>query len=193
MTMESNSQQSVSSNTGAPDQLRDIKGLEHFSYPIWFYIVPAIIFAAAIVITARWLIRRRKPQTMETVSTPEQMITIPLIERARTRLNALRSHSDFSPDGEITFFFELSAALRLYIEAIYGFNATDMTTDEIDTRIENNNIFDSSKRTEILSILSACDESKFASEIFGKDRALAILERATVLIDWMTNLNHGTD
>lgn len=159
--------------------IRDIKGLEHFSYSPALYIVPAIIFVAALLGLWLWFRRKRRLETPVVVTPPK-----PAHQLALEALDVLQHNDDWSPDGELAFHFALSRILRIYIEARLGIHATDMTTAEIVQALPNIADIDEKNRTLIRQLLNDTDLIKFADEHHGQDYGRDHLE-------WARNIVRG--
>ena len=112
--------------------IRDIKGL--FALYGWYQ--PWILFALlAVVLLAlavwRWRGRKKRASGPEIrPSAPPRPAHLIALER----LEKLRAALDGSPKP---FHFELSEALRFYVEGRYGIPATDRTSEELQSALPN--------------------------------------------------------
>lgn len=149
--------------------IRDIKGLEHFSYSPFVYAVPAVLLVAAALCMWFWIRRRRRMEAPVVLAPPK-----PVHQLALEALNELRKNDDWSPDGELKFHFALSGILRLYLEARFGIHATDMTSSEIVRALPALADIDEKNRAIIGQLLNDTDLVKFADERrgceYGSDR-----------------------
>ena len=90
-------------------------------------------------------------------------------EIALEELEGLRQSDLFSRKGERVFHFQMSEIFRRYLEGIYNFRATDMTTEEIAKALPNN--------SQVNDILIKGDLVKFADIILGKNISYELLDR----------------
>ena len=136
--------------------IRDIKGLFTLYgwYQPWIF---AVLFALLVVATGIWLWRRRKKHTSE----PEARPAAPpraahLI--ALERLEKLRHSLDGSPKP---FHFELSEAVRFYVEGRYGIPATDRTSEELQSVLPGLSALTEAQKERLMQMLRRADQVKF--------------------------------
>jgi hypothetical protein len=167
-------------NTQTTEQagdIRDIKGLEHFSYSPLYYIVPALLVAALLYFAWRLYKKRMAKIKVETIAPP------PPDEVALRELGNLRQKEKFNELGEKLFNFRLSEVFRNYLEGRFDFPASDMTTEEISSILPTTPDFDSTHAPLINKILNETDKVKFAKHHPGKNVALGLVENATEFVD----------
>lgn len=107
-----------------------------------------IFFISLRICNTRPFIRRIKVRP----PTPPQVAAFAAIESLRPRAA--------SEDGQKAFYMELADVLRSYIADRYGFNAREMTTEEILAHLERAG--DTAAIEELRSVLSTADLVKFA-------------------------------
>lgn len=120
---------------------------------LWLCLVPIlaliiIFFMALRICTTRTFIRRIKVRP----PTPPQVAALAAIDTLRSR-----SADDH---GQKAFYMELTDVLRSYVADRYGFNAREMTTEEIVAHLEKTG--DTEAIEELKSVLSTADLVKFA-------------------------------
>lgn len=157
--------------------IRDIKGLEHFSYSPALYIVPTLIIVAAALGLWLWSRYLRRLERPVVVIPPK-----PAHKLALEALDSLARNTDWSPDGELKFHFSLSSISRLYIEARFGIHATDMTTAEILCALPGITDINEETRALVHKLLNDTDLVKFADERHGQDYGLDHLEWAKTIV-----------
>lgn len=104
--------------------IHDIKPPEEIGIDLkpYYYVFGTILVLAAIAGLAAWLLRRKRK------AGEREFIRLPPDEIAINLLDELVEVEKF--DGK-EFYFRLSAILRNYIGGRYGFNAPEMTTEEL--------------------------------------------------------------
>ena len=112
--------------------IRDIKPLRRVEtgrlWLLWLGLAAAVLALAA----AAWWWRRRRGSGAD----PPGMPRIPPYDLAIQELERLR-RTDFSNLRELRrYYFAVSAVVRAYVEGRFGMNATDLTTEEILSRLE---------------------------------------------------------
>lgn len=119
-------------------------------------IVAAIIMAlVGMIWLAWWFVRRGSQQDRSAPSIPPH-------EMAFAQLEALIARN-LVEKGEIkTFYQEISAILRRYIEMRFGLNAPESTTEEFLSDLERTSVLDASFRPLLSEFLRHCDLVKFA-------------------------------
>jgi len=125
----------------------------------WLWITLGIVILAAIIFIIIYLVRRSKTEEEEEV----------IIARESANIIALRELEKLKKEklwtiGEVKkHYVRLSNILRVYISSLYGFNALELTSNEIMTFIN----YKESKRevlTTLKEILSTSDMAKFAKQ-----------------------------
>lgn len=163
--------------------IRDIKGLEHFSYSPFLYIMPAAILVVVSLFLWAWIRRRRRLERPAIVAPPR-----PPHELAIDALNTLQHNNDWSSGGELKFHFALSSISRRYIEARFGIPATDMTTAEIVRALPALADINEKNRTLIHQLLNDTDLVKFADERHGQEYGLKLLDWAKTIVRETTQI-----
>lgn len=147
--------------------IRDIKPLRRAEpgrpWLLWLGIALAVLALAA----AAWWWRRRRERGDAAPETP----AVPPYELAIQELERLR-RTDFSNLRELRrYYFAVSAVLRAYIEGRFGLNATDLTTEEILSRLGEPAPLairlDPVQARRLERFLLATDQVKFAAHLPG--------------------------
>lgn len=117
--------ESVLPTEGGADDIRGLKPLREIRSPIpWSKIVLGVVAALLVAVGLWWYLRQRARRRIEVPLVPPH-------EVAFEALNALRE-TDFDDPAAIRwFYFQISEVVRTYVEARFGMNATDLTTEEI--------------------------------------------------------------
>jgi hypothetical protein len=156
----------------------DIKGLvevgggwEWLSWLPW--LAGGIVLALLVVLIARRLFRAAG----ESAAPSEP--TWPAHERALERFDALDPASTTARE----FYFELSAALREYIEARWEFPALEMTIEELMPRLEELDV-DLDRRMVVQRILAGAEPVKFAGAAAAEEQMRRDLEEARGFVEF---------
>ncbi len=141
--------------------IRDIKPLRRVETAgqwLWWIGLAAALLAAAL---AAWWWRRRRRRGTGASGTPR----IPPWDLAIRDLERLRS-TDFSNLRELRrYHFAVSAVVRAYVEGRFGLNATDLTTEEILSRMGGLIRLDPNQARRLERFLLATDQVKFAAHL----------------------------
>jgi len=148
--------QSVLPADGSAKDIRGLKPLKRVHLqPQWPRNL-AIGGGVGLLLLAGYLLWRRR-QRLETVLPP-----IPPDELAFGALNDLRT-TDFSdPEAVRRYYFGISETLRTYLEGRYGFNATDLTTEELLPRLGQHVPLASQATSDLRRFFVHTDHVKFA-------------------------------
>ncbi len=158
--------------------IRDIKPLRRVEpgrpWLLWLGIAVAVLALAA----AAWWWRRRQERGDASSATPR----VPPYELAIQELERLR-RTDFSNLRELRrYYFAVSAVLRAYIEGRFGLNATDLTTEEILSRLAEPAPIairlDPVQTRRLERFLLATDQVKFAAHLPGPEEIDRTYEQA---------------
>lgn len=158
--------------------IRDIKPLRRVEpgrpWLLWLGIASAVLALAA----AAWWWRRRRKRGSASPATPR----VPPYELAIQELERLR-RTDFSNLRELRrYYFAVSAVLRAYIEGRFGLNATDLTTEEILSRLGEPAAIairlDPVQARRLERFLLATDQVKFAAHLPGPEEIDRTYEQA---------------
>lgn len=157
--------------------IRDIKGLEHFSYSPVFYIIPALLLVVLAWLAYRLYKKRAGRVKVGTFAPP------PPDKIALRELELLLKDGKYEGLGEKRFNFRLSEIFRNYLEGRYSFPASDMTTEEIISLLKKEKSISSALSEEIINILSETDKVKFAKFRPGKNFAAGLVQRAIKFVN----------
>ena len=140
--------------------IRDIKPLRRVEtvrlWLLWLGLAAAVLALAA----AWWWWRRRRGSGGDVPEVPR----IPPYELAIQELERLR-RTDFSNLRELRrYYFAVSAVVRAYVEGRFGMNATDLTTEEILSRMALIRL-DPVQARRLERFLVATDQVKFAAHL----------------------------
>jgi len=156
--------------TAEMTDIHDIKPLENpqFDYKKIVYPVSIGLVILLIGFILYYFIKNRKSKTI-----PEPLIAdLPPDELALQQLKALENNENH--EGRL-FYFRLSAILREYIKGRYGINATEMTTEELVPKIDEQEL-NRRLKTELRTLLHSADPIKFAGDFADRDRMKRDLE-----------------
>jgi len=136
---------------------------------LWIGTVAGALVAAAIVV---WRIRRGRAVS-ERQLTPEEMAQLELGQIVENKL----AESDVK-----TFYVELTAVVRRYIERSTGVNAPEQTTEEFLRQIVDDAIFADEEQLRLKGFLEAADLVKFAAFEPQASDIESSIERARMFI-----------
>ena len=142
--------------------IRDIKPLRRVEtgrlWLLWLGLAAALL---ALAIAAWWWWRRRRGSGGDVPEVPR----IPPYDVAIQELKRLR-RTDFSNLRELRrYYFAVSAVVRAYVEGRFGLNATDLTTEEILSRLGELIRLDPAQAWRLERFLVATDQVKFAAHL----------------------------
>jgi len=136
-------------------QLRPIQGITPI-IPVWLKYLPwaaGAIAALLIGLGLFWWFRwRRRNKRLQNMQDPPHV-------RARKRIQQLEAQGLFERGDRKAFYFRLSEIMRHYLEALRRFPAAEFTTEEIASRIANE------QDRKLLDLLRQADLVKFADDI----------------------------
>ncbi len=165
---------SVLPQDGEADDIRDIKPLVR---PARSWRWP-VVAGTALALAAAGLVLWRRRRRLGVVVPPA-----PAHEIAFAALEALR-HTDFSdPEAARRWHFGVSEVVRVYVEARFGINATDLTSEEIMARLDDTQEMGPALRLELRAILYDTDHVKFAAYRAGDPEIRATHERALRFVE----------
>lgn len=157
--------------------IRDIKGL--FALYGWYQ--PWIGFALLVVVLLgigvwRWRHRKKSVHGPEVhPSAPPRPAHVVALER----LEKLRAALDGSPKP---FHFELSEALRFYVEGRYGIPATDRTSEELQIALPRLSALGEEQKLKLMQVLKHADQVKFTDFHPARETSRELLESARAFI-----------
>lgn len=148
------SDSTVVKNTVEMSDIHDIKPPEKIGYDLkWLYYLISGILIALLLAGIFFFFKYRKKNIQE-----KQIITLSPDELALKLLDELPDIDNI--DGK-TFYFNLSAILRNYIQGRYKINAPEMTTEELIPKIDSFGL-DRELNQQIRALLHSADPVKFA-------------------------------
>lgn len=116
--------QSVLPEDGSARDIQDIKPPRPAATPFpWLWVGIGALVMVLVWAAIRYLRRRRGESAL--------VPPVPPHELAYRRLDELRGRDLSDVEAVRQFYFELSGTLRTYVEARFGLNATDLTSEEI--------------------------------------------------------------
>jgi hypothetical protein len=146
---------SVLAAEGEATDIRDVKALRRIArgLPRWA-LLGAVALLAAGAGTALWLWRRRSAPAAP---------PLPPHEVAFRALDALRGIDVADPAALRRFHFRISEVIRAYVEARFGLNASDLTTEEILPGLAHLDGLAPAEAATLARFLLATDRVKFAA------------------------------
>ena len=138
--------------TPSDDDLRDIKDLERNPISFLAWGLSGILILGMAVGIYAWKKMRNK-------DVPHQQS--PPHEVALTCLDELTVPSGADPASLKRFYFQVSAIVRVYVEARFGLRATDMTSEEIVRNLKVNSPLPETEKPIFLDLLEETDLVKF--------------------------------
>ena len=155
--------------------LRDIKGPSAPSEPVG-WLAWALTFALIGLSWIVWSLWRKRARS-ELVE-PE----VPPFEAAMAALQALELLAAEGSDLVQARAFALTAIIKRYLEGRYGFNATDMTSEELLRYLRREDGFVSLDMATITPFIEETDAIKYAAAQASVAQANALMVRATDLV-----------
>lgn len=159
--------------------IRDIKPLEKIAVPLSWYLIGSsvIVFVIIIAVLFSFFIKRKDKKIQPPLP------PIPPYKTAREALNFLKN-SNYLDSGQYKLFhYKLSEIFRNYLEAQYGFPATDLTTNEIiPYALKVPNLSEQNQKT-LKDVLHDTDLVKFSDLISTKRQSLDLLNSVETFID----------
>lgn len=164
----------------AGEEITDIRGLKPLERPVpeppWRWIAAGgVLAAAAAALLLLWLRRRRRD---EPAAPPR-----PAHEVALERLDALARLDRTDPETVHRLHFELSEVVRIYIEARFGLNATDLTTEEIVVALPRLPGLEGDTACRLRRFLVDTDRVKFADHRPAETEIEAAFEHARAFVE----------
>lgn len=163
----------------AGEEITDIRGLKPLERPAsetpWLWIAGGGVLAAVLVALLLLWLRRR---TNEPAAPPR-----PAHEVALERLDALARLDRTDPETVHRLHFELSEVVRIYVEARFGLNATDLTTEEIVVALPRLPGLEGDTACRLRRFLVDTDRVKFADHRPAETEIDAAFERARAFVE----------
>lgn len=164
----------------AGEEITDIRGLKPLERPApevpWLWIAGGgVLAAAAAALLLFWLRRRRR----DAPAAPPR----PAHEVALERLDALARLDRTDPETVHRLHFELSEVVRIYVEARFGLNATDLTTEEIVVALPRLPGLEGDTACRLRRFLVDTDRVKFADHRPAETEIEAAFEHARAFVE----------
>lgn len=168
---------SVLPSDGEAQDIRDLDPIEpvHRSLRwVWLTAAAGLILAAAGL--GIWWWQRRRAAHAEAPALPPH-------EAAFMALNRLRK-TDFADHEAVrAYYFGISEIMRTYLEGRFGFNATDLTTEEIFARLPDVTGLDAPLRQSLREFLTGTDSVKFAGIVPDNTHIAHTYEQALSFVE----------
>lgn len=165
-----------------PDDLsiKDIAGLQHWPSRIWARALVMLALVAALAALLAWGIRHYPRRRIKVIARP----TIPPHEAAWAALLALRNAGiPNSPEGVESYFVQLSAIVRRYLEDAFNLRAPEQTTEEFIRSASTSQKLKVDHQQLVVGFLEQSDLVKFARYIPQSADMTAALDAALRLVD----------
>jgi len=160
-------------------EVTDIRGLKPLAEPatplLWIWILGGAALLALATFAVLWLRRRRRTKPEAPPRPPHEVVL--------ERISALADLDLSDPQAVRRFHFEISEALRAYIEARFGLNATDLTTEEIVVALPSVRGLTAEPAKSLRRFLLATDRVKFADHRPSEGEIQEVLERARSFVE----------
>lgn len=147
--------QSVLNQKEPPQDVRDIKALEQLPAELPWKLI-TFIFLGAVAMGIAWIVFRKKRHS-------ERLVVESPHDIAQRELQKLYHEWKQHPELTQIFGFKLSSIIRLYVEQRYGFNATDLTTEEVVAALNKWAAIPPAEQTRLRSLLENTDPIKYAA------------------------------
>lgn len=162
------------------DEQGDIRDLKDLSSSPRRLTTLSIVLIAVMVVAIVFVVflYRRKRKGKE-IALP----VIPPHEVALQRLNALKSEELLQNNQQKRFHFALSEIIRNYFEGMFELTTTDMTIEEIRSRMSDVKSLDDDLKKLFLSMLTRTDIVKFTDTISSEEEGELLLGDAFEFVD----------
>lgn len=172
--------QSVLPEDQQATDIRDIKPLERVDYGIAPWIIAVAVGGCVLfLMVVLVLYRKRKQPISIKAALPNEI--------AFAALDALRQTDFADKQALLAYYFQLSEVLRTYVEAQYGLNATDLTSEEILTRVSDLPGLASDEKACLEAFLKATDRVRFALEMPNQEEIKQTYEHALHFVETTCN------
>lgn len=161
----------------APD-IRDIKPLVPLPHEVPYLLVGAAVMALLAAAILVWWWRQRTRKRAAAVEPPPPADVV-----AMAALRALREAWRAGRIDVQRYFFDLSQALRAYVEVRWGVNATDLTTIEIRARLRDRGAVAPGMQVDLVRLLEDADAVKFAKQEATAEECEAAFSRACAFLE----------
>jgi len=160
------------------EDIRGLKDLIHIPYPPLVYVLGAaavLMILVGIFYGLRKLLRKKSKQAP--CAPP-----IPVPDQILAELTGICANLDEAPESIKRFHFRLSELFRRYLEFRFGFAATDSTTEEVIEYLDGSPQLTVPEKDEIVKILRAADEVKFADQVRSREESRNLGEQTEALV-----------
>ena len=162
-----------------PLALRDIKPLAPVPLGTPWYVWAAVVLGtAALLAVAWWWWWRRRRRAASLPPAPPEPADVVALRALSLAYAAERSGAALRR----SYYFKLSEIVRAYLEARFGVNATDLTTEEIARMPRLSPEMAISERERLLTLLGAADAVKFAKRDPSDEDCARDYEQARALV-----------
>ncbi len=155
--------ESVLPADGSAEDIRDLKPLRPIDRGRGWWIAAIALGVLALAALGVWAWRRRRAR-------PAELPAVPPHEAAFRALDALRGTEFTDPAAVRRFYFQISEVVRAYVEGRFGLNATDLTTEEILTRLPAVGELAEADRAALAGFLEHTDRVKFAEHVPSEEQ-----------------------
>lgn len=163
----------------AGEEIADIRGLKPLERPAegppWAWIAGGASLALLLLGFFLWLWHRDRSASEAPPRAAHEV--------ALERLAALAQADRSDPETVHRLYFELSEVVRVYVEARFGLNATDLTTEEIVVALPAVRGLDTEPALALRRFLIATDRVKFADHQPSEEEVLTELDRARDFVE----------
>lgn len=135
----------------------DVYGLVPYEPPFWAYLAAALVgLLAAGLIFYLW---RRFRRTSE-----QPQAAIDPLKVCLEKIRKIEPKAPFNRKNQVHFYHELSLLFREYLERVYDFPATDLTTEELKKRLGSHSRLVEQDTNGFTQFLEEADMIKFADQ-----------------------------
>lgn len=167
---------SVMPADGSATDIHDVKPLVQVHYTRrWPFVVGGLLLVGGALAGVAWWYRRRR--AAPPVPAPKAH------EVAFAALDALRKTNFADAEAVRQYYFAISEVLRAYVEARYRLNATDLTTEEIFSRLSSLHDLAPAERMKLQQFLADTDQVKYAGHPPTKEEITTTYERALSFVE----------
>ncbi len=168
---------SVLPSDGGVNDIQDLEDLEVVHRPLrWPWIAATAAGVLAILGGLFWWWRKNRKTVTSAPALPPH-------ERAFRALNSLRK-TDFADHAAVrAYYFAISEVVRIYVEGRFGFNATDLTTEEIFARLADVQALQTAQRQSLRDFLMQTDTVKYAARVPDNAHIAHTYEQALTFIE----------
>lgn len=162
------------------DALRDIKPLRPARPVVWPYVAAAAAAVLLLIVAAVWWWRRRKAQQQAAVLAQQRR---PAHVLALEALQALHRVNFADKAAVRQYYFAISEVLRAYVTARFDLMATQLTTEEIFSRLPRLVELAPPENLRLRAFLAQTDQVKYALHQATPEEISATYEQAVAFIE----------